>query len=265
MKLIWLTDIHLNFVEHNHIKRLCNEVNSLNPQVVLIGGDIAEAPTITSYLQTLTEQINCPIYFVLGNHDFYRGSITQVRTQMAELTGQLPKLHYLTQSGVIKLTDDCCLIGHDGWSDGRNGNYEHSPVMLNDYVMIDELSSLSRQELLEQLNALGDEAADYLKQTLIAALTDFRQVILLTHVPPFLHAGWHEGNWSDDDYAPHFTSKAVGDMLVEVMSQHPTSHLSVLCGHTHSGGLCMKLPNLMVKTGAAVYREPQIQDPVYIE
>jgi Icc protein len=264
MKIIWLTDIHLNFVQQVQVSLLCDRVNALNPQIVLIGGDIAEAPSICDYLEELLHQLHCPVYFVLGNHDFYQGSIDGVRREVGALAEQMPDLHYLTQSGVVKLTDNCCLVGHDGWSDGRNGDYEGSNVMLNDYVSIDELAGLSKVERLAKLNALGDEAAQYLRQTLTTALVDFNQVLMLLHVPPFLQASWHEGNWSDDEYAPHFTCKAAGDMLLEVMSKHPQKSLSVFCGHTHSGGLCLPLPNVSVRTGGAEYDQPRMQEPIYI-
>lgn len=40
------------------------------------------------------------------------------------------------------------------------------------------------------------------------------------HVPPFREASWHQGRISDDDWLPHFTCKAVGDVLREAMVAH---------------------------------------------
>jgi hypothetical protein len=36
--------------------------------------------------------------------------------------------------------------------------------------------------------------------------------------------------------------------------------MTVLCGHTHSSGECQILPNLLVKTGEAMYGTPKIQE-----
>ena len=36
----------------------------------------------------------------------------------------------------MTLTKDTCLIGHDGWADGRLGDFSGSKVLLNDYVEI---------------------------------------------------------------------------------------------------------------------------------
>ncbi|MFM7113065.1 MAG: Eco57I restriction-modification methylase domain-containing protein, partial [Planctomycetota bacterium] len=40
-----------------------------------------------------------------------------------------------------------------------------------------------------------------------------------THVPPFREACWHEGELSDDQWAPHFTSVVMGDALRAVISR----------------------------------------------
>ena len=179
MKILWLTDIHLNFVSTNDIEDLCRQVLAYQPDMVLLAGDIAEAPTVGSYLMLLEQQLQCPINFVLGNHDFYKGSIAEVKTAMAELTADSPWLNYLPQSGIIKLTDSSCLIGHDSWADGRNGDYERSGVMLNDYMLISELAGMSKAERLAKLNALGDEAAAYLTENLLEAFKTYQQVFMV--------------------------------------------------------------------------------------
>ena len=61
---------------------------------------------------------------------------------------------------------------------------------------------------------LGDDAAATLRPHLVEALEAAPEVLLLTHVPPFREACWHEGRTSDDDWAPGFTCKAVGDLLL---------------------------------------------------
>lgn len=82
------------------------------------------------------------------------------------------------------------------------------------------------------------------------ALSEFQHVIFATHVPPFREACWHRGKISDDDWLPHFTCKAVGDVLLEIMKENPDRKLIVLCGHTHGAGEAQQLPNLKVLTGA---------------
>jgi hypothetical protein len=137
--------------------------------------------------------------------------------------------------------------------------------MLNDYRLIEELTGLDQATRLLKLNALGDEAADYLDRLLPDALARYRNVLTLLHVPPFKEACWHEGRISDVDWLPHFTCKAVGDLLRDAMQARPDCKMRVLCGHTHGAGEARILPNLYVKTGAAEYGRPSLQELMLVE
>ena len=96
MRLAWLTDLHLNFVARRTLKRFIEEVAALKPDAVLLGGDVGEAGTVAGFLETLARAWQVPIYFVLGNHDFYHGSIRQVHADIAALTRRVPALLYLS-------------------------------------------------------------------------------------------------------------------------------------------------------------------------
>jgi len=265
MKLIWMTDIHLNFINTDKLNVFCAQVTSLSPDIVLIGGDIGDADSLTHLLLLLELKLRCPIYFVLGNHDYYHSSITDVRKQVLKTTKNSSCLHYLPYTGAVRLSSSTCLLGHDSWADGRYGNYFDSDVMLNDYALIEDLSHLDKQTRLQKLKELGDEAADYFRTQLNLAFLNYQHVLILTHVPPFIEACWHEGNLSSDNFLPHFCCKATGDVFMDLMHKHPDKNLTILCGHTHSGGMCQILPNLFVKTGGANYGQPAIQDPTIIK
>ena len=114
-------------------------------------------------------------------------------------------------------------------------------------------------ERLARLNALGDAAAAHFRAVLPGALGRFRHVVVLTHVPPFREACWHEGRVSGDDWLPHFTCKAAGDALAGAMASRPGRAMTVLCGHTHGAGEARVLPNLRVLTGGAAYGAPAVQ------
>jgi hypothetical protein len=132
-------------------------------------------------------------------------------------------------------------------------------VLLNDYRLIGDFIGLDATARLARLNQLGDEAAAYLRSELPAALTRWKRLIILTHVPPFAQAAWHMGQQSDANWLPHMSCKAVGEVLLEAAAAHPDREIRVLCGHTHSPGEVTMLPNLMVTTGGARYGEPVIQ------
>jgi 3',5'-cyclic AMP phosphodiesterase CpdA len=232
-QLTWVTDIHLNFLNLNEVHAFCEQISDENADALLIGGDIAESHNLVSYLKILDEKLSIPIFFVLGNHDFYHGSISKTCETVKEISAKSAKLKWLPSVDIVPLSSKTCLIGHDGWSDGRLGDFFNSYVWLNDYILIDELKDLSKIDLFAKLNKLGDEAAQYLRQVLLNGLTKFSNIILLTHVPPFKESCWHEGQISDDYWLPHFSCQAVGEVLFEIMEDHSDKMLTVLCGHTH--------------------------------
>ena len=264
-RIAWMTDIHLNFLRFKQIDHFLDTVNAADPDVVLIAGDIGEAHTFAVFLDRFETRLQRPVYYVLGNHDFYFGSIAGVRSIAERLTEESQWLHWLPHEGVVELTPDTGLVGHDGWADGRYGDYAHSTLLLNDYLLIQELAGLPSAPRLEKLNQFGDEAAAYLRRVLPQALERFRQVYVLTHVPPFKDACLYQGVPSDDDSLPHFASKAVGDALLDSAKQWPEHDITVLCGHTHNEAHVQVLPNLLVHTGGAEYGEPVVQDIIEVD
>ncbi len=253
-----MTDIHLNFVDATRLGEFIQRVVDAAPDIILIGGDIAEASDIVHYLSVLDEHFQRPTYFVLGNHDFYFGSITQVREDIRHLCLERENLVYLTDVRRVEVTPQVGLVGHDGWADARIGDYERSMVMMNDYRLIAEFHGLGKKDRWPVLKAMGDEAAAAVRRTLPAALDRYEVVYFLTHVPPLREACWYNGRISDDEWAPHFTCKAVGDALLEIMRDFPSRELIVLCGHTHGAGEARPLENMRILTGGAEYGFPAI-------
>ena len=258
-RFLWITDIHLNFVGQAGVAGFFTELAGVQADGILLSGDIAEAPDVALYLATLVQVLGRPTYFVLGNHDFYRGSIAGVRQQVEALCAACPNLRGLPRAGVVALTENTGLVGHDGWGDGRLGNYWGLAVHLNDWRLIGEFIGLDAARRLDTLHALGDEAAAHFATVLPEALERFRHVLVVTHVPPFREACWYEGRISDDNWLPHFTCKAVGDVLAQAMTAYPEHQMTVLCGHTHGAGEAQVLPNLRVLTGGAAYGKPGLQ------
>src|SRR3954462_5685103 len=116
MKLAWLTDIHLNFVPPAGLDAFFETLVAPSPDTVVISGDIGEAPDVAWRLRDFAIRVSCPIYFVLGNHDFYRGSFAGVREKIQATCTSIPSPKYRsTADGVVQLTDRTGLLGHDGW------------------------------------------------------------------------------------------------------------------------------------------------------
>jgi 3',5'-cyclic AMP phosphodiesterase CpdA len=258
-RIAWLTDIHLNFVRRDELDAFFQHVSDANPDIVLISGDIAESRDLYMYLRDMAAYVRRPIYFVLGNHDYYGASIAQVRRHVREFSADTNFPAWLPEAGIVELGPMAAVVGHDGWADARLGDYDRSEVMLNDYVLIQEFVRLSKRDRRELMTALADEAANYLGRVLPEALSRYPHVFVVTHVPPLREACWHEGRISDDDWLPHFACQAVGTILLEVMKNHPGRQVTVLCGHTHSAGETRPLPNLTILTGGSRYGQPRVQ------
>lgn len=269
MKLAWVTDIHLNFIDLEKRHQFYQEIVDGACDGVLISGDIAEAPCIKDLLQELSHFIEKPVYFVLGNHDYYRGQVNEVQSEMTDLTKSNTRLFWLPASGPLRLNESTFLVGQDGWADGRLGNYHESRVALNDSRMITDLFQeklLGRSQLLAKMQQLADHDAEQLGLQLMAAVKKQpKKIIVLTHIPPFKEVCLHEGKINNDDWLPYFSSKATGDILNDICVKHPGIHFLVLCGHTHDKGKYNPLPNLEVEAGHAEYNRPEIQKIISIE
>ena len=84
MQVVWATDIHLNFLRPHERAAFFSSLHDSQPDAVFITGDIAEAPCLQELLQEIRQAMDVPLYFVLGNHDFYHGSIETVRREIQD-------------------------------------------------------------------------------------------------------------------------------------------------------------------------------------
>lgn len=269
MKLAWITDIHLNFLEVNDRTTFYDSISATDCNAVLLSGDIAEAPSVGDLLIEMVNDIKKPIYFVLGNHDYYRSNVTDVRASMTALMKSEKQLFWLSVSGMQLLDNDTMLLGQDGWADGRYGDYANTQVNLNDSRLINDLFQQNirgKYRLLEKMQEMADKDAMLLHNELLLTIKkhQVKKIIILTHVPPFQELCFNKGKPMLDNYLPYFVSKAMGDVLLEVAKANFNIEFLVLCGHTHERACYQALNNLKVKVGEAKYGEPRVEEVVMI-
>ena len=257
MRLGWLSDIHLNFLTEADVVGFFNHLATTEVEGWLLSGDIGEAPNVAHYLQLAARYLRRPVYFVLGNHDYYRGSMAGVNARMEALSGSAG-LIWLTASDPVELAAGFSLVGEDGWGDGRLGNPSGSPVLLNDFRFIEELTGLSRAERVAAVNQLGAAGAARLAPKLEKAAAASRRVCVVTHVPPFAGSAWHEGQPSGPDWLPWFACEATGQAILDCAGRHAGVEFVVLCGHTHGVGVYQAASNVVVHTAAAEYGYPAL-------
>lgn len=239
VRATWLTDIHLNFLRPLALKAFYERVAQERPDVLLVTGDIGESDSVGRFVDEL--RAIAPIYYVLGNHDYYRSSVRAVRTSLP--AGWLPG------EGIVQLTERTVMLGVDGWGDARCGDLA-STVQLSDWQLIEDFASsrYDRAARLQLLQDLGTREAFQLGE-LLAVAPASEHLLVLTHVPPFPEACIYDGEMSSPAWLPWFTCIATGEVLAEYARAWPTKQITVLCGHTHGAGSVRPLPNLEVRTG----------------
>jgi 3',5'-cyclic-AMP phosphodiesterase len=231
---------------------------------LVITGDISEGDDVVFELRRLAEAVNQPIFFVLGNHDFYQSSIALTRQRVMEICREHPLLTYLTDAQPICLSDGCYLVGDDGWGDATIGDYDRSPIQLNDFRLIADFHGFPSQTWKTRLQHEGQACAERLEQKLKQLPDDASQVLVITHVPPYRESCWYEGRTTDDLWAPFFVCGAVGDVLQEFAISRPDIQITTLCGHTHHAGIAQVSSNHCVYTGAAEYGVPRVESVVSV-
>jgi predicted phosphohydrolase len=265
VRLVWITDPHLNHVSDQNRERWFAQIASHGRDGIVISGDISEGDDVVFQLTTMADRLACPIYFVLGNHDFYHSSIGRTRQKVIQATRERKQLHYLTDCVAIGLGNDCYLVGEDGWGDASEGSFEDSYVRLNDFRLIEDFVNSASQGWKQQLQDLGKASAARLTAKIAALPEDIRDVLVVTHVPPHRDACWYQGQTTDDHWAPFFVCGQIGQALLSAAQQRVQSRFIVLCGHTHHAGIAHLAANLTVFTGAAEYGKPDTEGQIEID
>jgi Icc protein len=253
-QVAWITDIHLDRLSEADYAEYKEYLEELNPDALLISGDIAEGEKVCQSLADFDHSFLFPIYFVLGNHDFYFRRFAQRESEIRALVEISDKLHWLTETGPVKLNDSTVLIGVEGWGDGGHGTINVGRGYTKDLVLIEDYEGLKLDEILKVLASRGDHYAAVLRPKLEAAVRSSQNVILLTHVPPFVEVCFDRGMRVYDEFRqPFYTCKSIGDLLLEVMEANRDCQLTVLCGHTHETADAEILANLRVRVKEAGY------------
>jgi predicted MPP superfamily phosphohydrolase len=269
----WATDIHLDTLGNDPVaitdfgKFLVKDA----PHGVFLTGDLSNAKNLVYHLSILEKACERPIYFVLGNHDFYGASVETVRKTMRELTNMSQYLKYLPTTQYVALSPTTALIGHDGWYDGLYGDYKSSRFVMNDWIDIKEfadINSVTREVMgltprypiiVKQAQALAMEAVRHVHDGIKAAVRYHKTIIVLTHFPPFEESHIHNGRVGDPGAQPWYTSKLMGDLLKQASTAYPKVRFEVFCGHTHGKWDGQIAKNLFCHVGGAEYMHPELQ------
>ena len=263
LKIVWLSDLHCDFLSEDRSETFMATLRGAKADAIVITGDISLSNRLYRDLAHFGK-IESRIYFVLGNHDNYKGSFASTSAEAERAEDDFPNLCWLGERLVVTLQPGLALIGHGGWGDGRAGVGSNGTTMMNDFVLIEDLRKLEGRELFAKLGELGDESARAIQATAEIALQSHDHLLIATHVPPFALACRHRGLPCDPAFLPHYCNVALGDVLIALAAQNPTKNFTVLCGHTHSQTEYQPAPNLWIKVAPATYGKPEIADTLYL-
>lgn len=262
MKLIWCSDIHLNFLrnfdDRNDFYTCIKEADG---DAVIVSGDIAESHNVVPLLKEMCDTTRLPVFFVLGNHDYYGSNIASVKRSLRHFS-------YLPRENYVALSESTALLGVDGWGDCRNGDYDNSRLTMSDWLHIEDLKKghlHGMDKLKTVLQYLADKDARALKRKTLKAIKEgFKRIIIITHVPPFEEASLHAGRKSTPDGLPFFSSQILGSTILPIAKKNPGVDFLWLSGHTHSRVKYKACDNMVCKVAKAKYYYPQIEEVILI-
>lgn len=132
--IVFIADPHLKQGNINYITTIANEINALNPSVVLIGGDFVYGDGEDLPLQKIWNGIDAPVYAVLGNHDYKSGitSASWVEKNMAMDNASFDRDDYNVSSLRDETTD---VVYAESLTDELEKN--GVTVLNNEYLVID--------------------------------------------------------------------------------------------------------------------------------
>jgi uncharacterized protein len=111
VSIVLVSDLHLgSILENSHLERIADKVNSLNPDIILMAGDVIDEdlnPVIRKDLGSGLKQLKSRlgVYAVTGNHEYIGGVDLAV--------------DYLEEHGIRMIRDSAILIANSFYLIGR--------------------------------------------------------------------------------------------------------------------------------------------------
>jgi len=253
-KYLWYTDTHLDKVSPWSLFRFIRNIKSQDPKGVFLTGDISNGLLTCTHLKLLARSIKCPIYFVLGNHDYHFGSIEERHEQVRAACKEYPNLIWVTESDVIDLNHEVCLIGAEGWYDAQLGNPKWIRYTFDWFLTKDFRQLPNMDARIEAFRERAEQSMHLLEEKLHKALAqDFKSIYLLTHFPPWKESTRDVGTFMEEFWLPYNVNLRLGHMIERVMRERKKRHITVLAGHTHNDCWIHVARNIECKVSKAKY------------
>jgi predicted phosphohydrolase len=228
---LWITDPHLTPLTR---RKMLNAILDRAPVGVFLTGDVSTcSQTFLGELDFLGERIGRPLFFVYGNHDLWFSDRASVENEIRALCRKHKNLIWMNESGIVPLNESSCVIGHNGWYDGRNGNSDYIRYTADWFLIKDFRQLPTMPDRIDLFRKWADESAEKLSAQLEEAVKTYKTVWLLSHFPMWKEA--HRASaFLEQFWASYNCNLVLGQALEKVMANYKKRHLICLTGHTHS-------------------------------
>lgn len=243
VKIIFLTDLHLNRMFSWQRSSFYKKIIKENPGAIIITGDISNGNNLYNDLVFLAS-LKTPIYFTLGNHEFWKSSFEEITSQVRELCKIFPNLIWLTESDIVPLKYQTFLIGADGWYDGRSGveNYLRFSI---DRLYIKEYKGKTFDEQLNLMRSLADNATDSIIKKLNQAIDiGAKTIYIATHFPPYKEASRSRIPILKDFWKSYDINFNLGERVKEIANIKDIN-IIFISGHVHKEKILQVSNNIL--------------------
>jgi len=215
---VWAADLHFNSARTSPFQFGSSLAQRFpNAKGLILTGDISVSHRVASDLKDLHFGFGKPIYFVLGNHDYWDSSFRSADNLVREIHNDIL---YLQSDFPVDLGNSVQMVGVSGWYDAGYG--EPGEVLMEDFYRI---ADLKKDPVAASRKRAEFMAAKLVSKIEFALSTGCEKLVIVTHIPPF------EALAKEADHLAWYGSKVLGDCILK----HAPSfkEVLVLCGHTH--------------------------------
>lgn len=251
-KFLWFTDTHLDKVSFWKKLSFLKTLDRERPTGIILTGDISNGRQTISDLEMIANTVSCPIYFVLGNHDYYWSSIEKTHDKIRNMCAKHSNLIWMSEAGVVHINEEVAFIGTEGWYNAEEGKPEYLQFTF-DWFMIDNFRKLINMEArIDAWRKIADDSATQITSLLEEAIKkDYKSIYILTHVPCWREATRDVGTFMEKLWLPYNTNLSLGRAIEKVMEKHKKKNVTVICGHTHTPEFIRVSRNISCQVGAA--------------
>lgn len=253
-KYLWFTDTHFNKASPLTFIKFIIHLIKEKPKGIFLTGDISNGILTYFYLKILAIFINCPTYFVLGNHDYFFSSIEKTHQRIRSVCQDYPNLIWLTEQEPIKINNEVALIGTEGWYDVNLGNPKYLKFTF-DWVLTENFRKLPNMlARIKAFRSLANKSCKIIEHKLKSALEqNYKTIYILTHYPPWKEAGRDPDSFFGKYHLAYDINMRLGQTIEKIMKEYPHKNVVVLCGHTHSDAWIHVSHNIECRVNANKY------------